>query len=237
MNSPASGRPFAAFTSLSTPAVADACMRLGVAFRAADPGIAPLVRGQKLAGPVLPVRHHGSVDVFLEACERASAGDVLVIDNQGRTDEGCIGDLTVLEARGAGLAGVVVWGRHRDTDELVRIGWPVFSYGVQPAGPRGMRAAQPERSDVPFCSFAVAPGDCVFADSDGVIFTSNERLTELMAKAVEISRIERKQAALIESGHSLRRQLRFDEYLEKRRNDPSHTFRRHLRAIGGAIEE
>jgi APA family basic amino acid/polyamine antiporter len=31
-----------------------------------------------------------------------------VIDNAGRRDEGCIGDLTVLEARAAGLAGIVV---------------------------------------------------------------------------------------------------------------------------------
>ncbi|MBI3447316.1 MAG: RraA family protein [Acidobacteria bacterium] len=237
MKSPSFGGPFAAFAGLSTPAIADACMRLRIDFRIASPGIAPVVRGQKLAGPVLPVRHHGSVDVFLEACHRASPGEVLVIDNQGRTDEGCIGDLTVLEARGAGLAGVVVWGCHRDSDELVRIGLPVFSYGVQPAGPRGVRVAPSDPSDVPFCSFSVGAGDCVFADSDGVIFTSSERLTELMARAVEISRIERKQAELIESGHSLRRQLRFDEYLEKRRADPSYTFRRHLRGIGGAIEE
>ena len=39
-------------------------------------------------------RHHGSVDIFLEALERRQAGDVLVIDNGGRTDEGCVGDLS-----------------------------------------------------------------------------------------------------------------------------------------------
>ena len=87
-------------------------------------------------------------------------------------------------------------------------------------------AARPIRGSRPRTTFAA-----VF----GVLFTAV--FGAPAAKAVEISRIERKQAALIESGHSLRRQLRFDEYLEKRRNDPSHTFRRHLRAIGGAIEE
>jgi regulator of RNase E activity RraA len=59
--------------------------------------------------------HYGSVDIFLEAMGTAKPGDILVIDNQGRMDEGCIGDLTTLEAQACGLAGIIVWGCHRDT--------------------------------------------------------------------------------------------------------------------------
>ena len=81
-----------AFADLSTPLVADACLRCGVPLLAADSGIRPVVAGQRIAGRVLPVRHYGSVDVFLEAFGRAQAGDVLVIDNGGRSDEACVGD-------------------------------------------------------------------------------------------------------------------------------------------------
>jgi 4-hydroxy-4-methyl-2-oxoglutarate aldolase len=42
---------------------------------------------------------------------------------------------------------------------------------------------------------------------------------------------------LLQSGKNLREQLRFDDYLRKRADEPSHTFREHLRKIGGAIEE
>src|SRR5271169_4044613 len=101
-----------AFADLSTPLVADACLRCGVPLRAAHSGIRAVVAGQRIAGRVLPVRHYGSVDVFLEAFGRAEAGDVLVIDNGGRSDEACVGDLAVLEAEVAGVAGLVMWGLH-----------------------------------------------------------------------------------------------------------------------------
>ena len=73
-----------AFAGLSTPLVADGCVRCGVPVRVAPAGIGAVVAGQRLAGRVLPARHFGSVDVFLEALGGAGAGDVLVIDNGGR---------------------------------------------------------------------------------------------------------------------------------------------------------
>jgi 4-hydroxy-4-methyl-2-oxoglutarate aldolase len=85
------------FAGLSTPLIADACLRLSVPLLLAPAGVKALISGTKLAGSALPARHYGSVDIFLEAFGNARPGDVLVIGNQGRLDEGCIGDLTALE--------------------------------------------------------------------------------------------------------------------------------------------
>lgn len=55
------------FAELSTPLITDACLRLRLPLRFAPFGIHPLSMESHIAGQVLPVRHYGSVDIFLEA--------------------------------------------------------------------------------------------------------------------------------------------------------------------------
>jgi len=231
-------RMFDEFVELSTPLIADACLRLKITLRIAPPGIRPILAKQRIAGRVLPVQHYGSVDIFLEAMGRAEPGDVLVIDNAGRMDEGCIGDLIVLEAQASRLAGIIVWGVHRDAAELEQIGFPVFSYGTCPAGPRRLdpRAAN-ALAAARFGNFVAERQDFVFADLDGVLFVAEQSSEKVLATARAIWQREREQAQAVRAGKSLRDQLRFDDYLSARSKDPAYTFRKHLRTLGGAIEE
>ncbi|GGU49712.1 demethylmenaquinone methyltransferase [Streptomyces albospinus] len=226
------------FTDLSTPLVADACVRLGVPLRAAPPGIAAVVPGHRIAGRALPVRHYGSVDIFLEAFTGAEAGGILVIDNGGRLDEACVGDLAVLEAEAAGLAGLAVWGLHRDTPELAQIGLPVFSYGRYAPGPVRLDDREPHALvTARFGPHLVTADDVVFGDDDGVLFVAAAHSEDVLAMAHTIWRTEREQARKIRAGETLRRQTAFDDYLARRTADPLYTFRQHLRRVGGAVEE
>jgi len=176
-----------AFANLSTDLIADACVRLQVPLRIAPSGIHPLVPEMRVAGRVLPSRHRGSVDVFLEAMRKALPGDVPVVDNDGRSDESCVGDLTVLEARAWGVAGLVVRGYHRDTDELVRLGIPVFSNGSYPAGPRRLDQRGPlDLSSAQWDGFTVDGDDVVFADDDGVLFVPSGRIEDVLKVEVHM---------------------------------------------------
>lgn len=226
-----------AFTTLSTPLITDACVRLGVFMRVAPIGIKPLVPGWRMAGRVLPVRHSGSVDIFLEVMANAAAGDILTIDNAARKHEGCIGDLTVLEAQAVGLGGIAVWGFHRDTSQLIQIGFPVFTYGAFPVGPK---RAYPRGSDAlttaRFGDFKVTADDVVFGDDDGVVFALLQDLEDIISVARTIAEIEQSQAENIKNGKTLSQQFKFDEYVKKRSKNPTYSFREHLKKIGGAIE-
>jgi len=225
------------FASLSTPLLADACVRAGVPVRCGPSGLRSVIPGSRLAGRVLPAVHSGSVDVFLEAVSTAQAGDILVADNAGRLDEACIGDLMVLDAAAGGVAGVVIWGLHRDTADLLEIGMPVFSLGSLPTGPLRL---DPRPADALAAArvgeWTVTGQDAVFADDDGVLFVPLARVDELLKIAAGIATTERRQADLIRSGTSLRDQVRFADYLAARASDPTITFRDHLRGVGGEIE-
>lgn len=226
------------FSSLSTPLIADACLRLKQPFRLASFGIAPVIPAKLLAGRALPVRHYGSVDVFLEAMIASTAGDVLVIDNSGRTDEGCAGDLTALEAQVNTLSGMVIWGCHRDTPELVKIGFPVFSYGRCSTGPQRLDPREPEALvSARFGPHLVTRDDFVFADEDGVLFVQAVNVDAIATAAEKIWEKERTQAEAIQNGLPLSKQLQFDDYLRRKNENPAYTFRDHLRKVGGAIEE
>lgn len=223
------------FASLSSPLVADACVRLRVPFRVAPAGIRAIVEGQRLAGSVLPARHAGSVDVFLEAMLGAAPGDVLVIDNGGRLDEGCIGDLIAIEARAHGLTGIAIWGAHRDSAEIRRLRIPVFSYAAYPPGPASLRRRSRSRT-IRFGRHTVSAKDAVFADEDGLLFVPLSRVEEVLAAAADIARLERAQARRVQRGVTLIEQFDVEGYVRLARRNPAYTFREHLKRRRSAIE-
>lgn len=222
--------------NLSVAHLCDACLRVGLPLRLAP--LTPLVPGQRTSGRARPVRHYGSVDVFFETLEASEPGDVLVVDNEGRDDEGCIGDLTAFEVERAGLAGIVIWGRHRDTAILRTMQFPLFSLGVcgrgpvrlDPRGPDAFRSAQIGET-------LVTAADYVVADDDGALFIAAASIEAAATAGESIRDIEQRQVELMKGGITLRQQLRFGDYLRARAEDPGMDFRTHLRALNAAIEE
>jgi regulator of RNase E activity RraA len=177
------------------------------------------------------------VDVFLEAIAAAHQGDVLVIDNGGRHDEGCIGDLVVGEAFMSGLAGIVCWGTHRDTAAIQAIGARVWSLGTCPNGPLELRRrSETALAAATLGAVTVTPDDYVFADDDGVVVVANADLSRVIETAKDIATREGAQAARLLKGELLRSQFDLGAFVTKRRSDPSYTFRDHLKTFGGAIE-
>jgi 4-hydroxy-4-methyl-2-oxoglutarate aldolase len=221
---------------LPTAAVADAAVRLGVPLRSAPAALVPIFAGAVFAGPAAPITHLGSVDVLLETIDDAPDGAVMVVDNGGRLDEACVGDLITLEAKLAGLAGIVIWGLHRDTAQLHEIGLPVHSLGATAFGPRRVPPAGTPMRSAFFDGAAITGADWVFGDDDGVLFVGPERRDEVLELAATILATETAQSVRMSAGTSLRAQVDFDGYRAKQASDPTMTLRRHLVEQGGAVE-
>ena len=226
------------FATLTTAHLADACLRAQIPVRCAPAILQAAVPGSRIAGRASPARHVGSVDIFLEALERAALGDVLVVDNGGRLDESCVGDLVAREAQAAGLEGIVIWGLHRDTADMRAIGLPLFSLGAIPTGPQRLDVrAQDALESATVGDWTVGREDLVLGDDDGVLFVPATQAGDILTLAETIRDTERRQADRIRAGVSLRSQVQFDTFLARRKQTPSLSFRDHLRAVGGAIEE
>ncbi len=114
-----------------TSLLADAAYRAGVDPGLLVPGLLPLDRRSKLAGPAVTVEANNDLVAILEGVDHAEPGDVVVITN--RTPAvGLMGDLIGTEAVRKGLAGFVVDGLVRDSVALVDLGLAVRCRGVVP---------------------------------------------------------------------------------------------------------
>ncbi|MEK6976759.1 MAG: RraA family protein [Candidatus Thermoplasmatota archaeon] len=225
------------FAPLPTAAIADACVRLKVPARAVT-GLYALMPGRIIAGPVLPVQHAGSVDVFFEALQSAKPGTVLCIDNGGRLDEGCIGDLTTLEAMHHGCVAILLDGAHRDTTPLRQLGLPVWSRGRCPFGPMAARPRAPDALQAATLGgHRVTADDVVVLDEDGAVFVPAAQAAKVWDLAKRIQTAELEQVRLAKAGTPMCEQFQVPAFLAARRKDPALGFRAHLRAIGKAIEE
>ena len=228
---------FEVLSQLTTPHIADGCLSVGDPVRCAPAGVKPLADGMRCAGRVRPIQHGGSIDIFFEALEDMPRGEVLVVDNGGRLEEACIGDIVLLEAKAAGAAGIVIWGLVRDAQELSEIGFPVFSLGSLPTGPQrhSHRSADVlQRATIGRCS--VTARDFVVADANGVLFIAEDRLEEIIAAAMSYRDSEARLLDAMDKGTDFRTQIRFTEYLSRRRQDASYGFRQHLNSLKAAGE-
>jgi regulator of RNase E activity RraA len=114
----------------------------------------------------------------------------------------------------------------------------MFSLGAIPTGPQRLEIRPSEVLDsARVGDWTVGAGDLVFGDEDGALFVPAAEVLSVLAVADTIRETEGAQAKLIRGGVSLRSQVQFGAYLERRQVTPSLTFRDHLRAVRGVVEE
>lgn len=154
---------------------------------ALDGRIAALTPSTRLAGTAFTVEVRPGDNLMIHAAmQLARPGDVLVIDGKGDTTCALMGTIMMTACRQLGIAGVVIDAAVRDSEEIVEMGYPVYSVGTNPNGPTKF---VPGRINHPVSvgGVTVHPGDLVIGDADGVTIIEREKapfMLELAAKKV-----------------------------------------------------
>lgn len=145
----------------------------------------PLFTPLRMIGPAVTVRTPGACGaVIREALIMARPGDVLVIEMEGERSRACWGELRTLAAKIKGLAGVVVAGRVTDSRAVCALDFPIFSEGISALTTRGGSGKGEVNIPLDLGGVAVASGDLVVGDDDG-LFVIAKAQASLLADAVE----------------------------------------------------
>ncbi len=103
----------------------------------------------------------------------------------GSPDYALWGGLMSLRAMHLEAAGAVLEGYHRDTGEIARLGFPVFSRGPYAQDQRDRGSVIDFRCPVGFANGTrVAPGDVVVGDIDGVVVIPAAAVADVIRNAL-----------------------------------------------------
>ncbi|MQU61742.1 RraA family protein [Pseudomonas sp. FSL R10-1350] len=196
----------ALFEGLDTPGVSDALDKLGLPGQCL--GIAPLANyTQVVVGPAFTVQYvsasvpPGTVGDFIDD---VAPGDVVVIDNGGRTDCTVWGDIMTQYAGSRAIAATVIDGVCRDVSKALHDGYPVFSKGRFMRTGKDRVQVQSVNQPVSIGSARVCARDIVVADANGVVIVPRARAAEVAACARQIESVEAEIRQQIAQGKSLK---------------------------------
>ncbi len=186
---------------------------VGKQLRVMDAGLRPLRVGLKLVGRAVTVAAADDLMPVLDGLARAGGGDVLVVDGGGSA-RALAGELFGSEALRRGLAGIVIDGACRDTNQLRQLPLPFYARGLSPRA-AGAKAVPGEPGAVRCGGVDVAPGDVLVGDDDGIVVGSTAELAAVLDAAEALQATEASMLAAIQAGESLFSRLDYDEHLAR----------------------
>lgn len=164
--------------------------------------IKPIDPAAKMIGRAVTVDCYPGDNLALhQGMEAAAAGEVLIFACKGYTEAGHFGDMMATACMTKGVAGVVIDGSCRDSQDIKEMGFPVF---VKTFNPSGTTKEHLARINVPVTcgGVTVNPGDLIFGDCDGVVVMPQEDEEEILRKALVKFEKEKEIKARLLAGES-----------------------------------
>ena len=180
-----------------------------------DSGIKPIDPKSRMLGRAVTVQCYPGDNLALhQGIYAAEPGDVLILDCHGYTEAGHFGDIMTLACQMRGIAGVVIDGSCRDSEDIKELGLPVFVRGFNPSG---TVKASLGKVNVPVTcgGVRVNPGDMILGDCDGVVVVPREKEDQVFEKAQAKFAKEEKLVEELKAGKTTLEIYGFDKLIKK----------------------
>ncbi len=166
----------------------------------------------KFAGPAVTVlmkkeeHKEGSAasQGMLDAIDAAAPGTVYVMVLENGADYAGIGALMATAMKVRGLTAAVIDGGVRDTPQIRRIQFPVFSRGVVPSTTVNHYRFGGANVPVTCAGVRVNAGDIVVGDEDGIAVVPRDKAAEVLKKAQDLDNTEHTMLPFIEKFRSIK---------------------------------
>jgi 4-hydroxy-4-methyl-2-oxoglutarate aldolase len=166
----------------------------------------------KFAGPAVTVQlkkeEHkegaAASQGMLDAIDASPPGSVYVMVLENGEDFAGIGGLMATAMKYRGFAGAVIDASVRDTPQIRKLQFPVFSRGVAPSTTINHYRVTGVNVPVTCAGVRVAPGDIITADEDGVAVVPQARAAEVLKKSQELDDTEHRMLPFIEKFRSIK---------------------------------
>jgi RraA family protein len=167
---------------------------------AAGPRLRPMHKGGPLAGPALTVKCRPGDNLMIhKALTMAQPGDVIVVDAGGDLTNSLFGEIMVATAVKIGVAGVVLNGAVRDSEEIGRGDFPLYAAGVTHRGPYKDGPGEINVA-IAIDGMVVHPGDLIVGDADGLLCIPFDEAEQVLAATHKKMEAEKKTLADIAAG-------------------------------------
>jgi regulator of RNase E activity RraA len=166
----------------------------------------------KFAGPAVTVlmkkeeHKEGSAasQGMLDAIDAAPPGSVYVMVLENGADYAGIGGLMATAMKYRGFTGAVIDGSVRDTPQIRKLQFPVFSRGVVPSTTINHYRFAGANIPVTCAGVKVNAGDIIVGDEDGIAVVPKAHAADVLKKAQDLDNTEHSMIPFIEKFRSIK---------------------------------
>ena len=171
----------------------------------------PLV-ATKFAGPAVTVQlkkgehKEGSAasQGMLDLIDESPAGSVYVMSVEDGVDYAGIGGIMATAMKFRGFTGAIIDASVRDTPQIRRLQFPVFSRGIAPSTTINHYRVSGKNVPITCAGARVNPGDIIVADEDGVAVVPKDKAADVLKKAQELDNTEHTMYPFVEKFKSIK---------------------------------